>query len=134
MTAQQKEQVTGLRLLGYGYQAIAQQLALSRDAVKSYCARNKIVPQSGETIDYHLCPECFSILSHVEGHKKKRFCSDRCRHSWWIKHKTGIGNQEACECRQCGKSFYKYRSETKKFCSKECYFQYRYGGGHEKLS
>ena len=44
MTLAQKETVYNLRLQGLGYKAIARELLLSVDAVKSYCKRHHLTP------------------------------------------------------------------------------------------
>ena len=44
LTDTQKTAIQGLRASGLGYGTIAQQLSLSRETVRSYCARNGISP------------------------------------------------------------------------------------------
>lgn len=133
-----KEKIKILRIRGYGFKAISKMLKCSRDAAKSYCARNNITPQTENIIpiENDLCLQCFEPLVHIPKHKQKRFCSDKCRRIWWYQHKKLKYGKE-CECKQCGNIFYKYPSENRKFCSRTCYFAYRYGGGKsdkEKLS
>ncbi len=135
MTAEQKTRITQLRKSGIGIKKISDLLGLTRDAVKSYCTRNGIVPDTSTGNNIEFCPCCFQVLVHTPKHKKKRFCSVECKQKWWsvhrdlIKHKTSV----TCNCKYCGAEFQKLPSSTQKYCNQKCYFAYRYGGEREKI-
>ncbi len=78
MNTAQKERIEYLRGKGDSYAAIAADLGMSENTVKSYCRRNNI----GVTIKQELpvatdtCANCEIPLRHTPGSKQKRFCSD----------------------------------------------------------
>lgn len=70
------------------------------------------------------CEQCGTSVLQVAGRKKKRFCSDACRNSWWTEHrKDGGGILHICP--GCKKEF-KGR-KGRKYCSHACYIEDRFG-------
>ena len=93
MTEKQKEKVRTLRLEGAGYKAIAAELKLSLNTVKSYCRRTLLIGY-GKTVAINnlvsvekglVCKCCNKKLKHLPGKKRKIFCSDNCRKKYWKK-------------------------------------------------
>lgn len=65
MTDGQRQQIRHLRKEGCGYKAIAKELDISRDTVRSFCRRNGLAGEmSGKTADQDgqpkdgICREC----------------------------------------------------------------------------
>ena len=83
MTSQQITMLTNMRSSGAGYQRIANTIGVSKDAVKKYCQRHGMRSETGAARSLQFCPNCGIRLVSLAGKKAKRFCSDRCRYSWW---------------------------------------------------
>lgn len=71
------EQLNQLRLQGVPPSAIARELGLSVNTVKSYIRRHPDLPN----IKHCLC--CGIPVAQHKGRKQKKFCSDRCRITYW---------------------------------------------------
>lgn len=133
MTNEQKNQISRLRHAGHGYKAIANALGISRDAVKSYCRRADLlccVETAAATPLPTFCKQCGKEILQVAGRKEKKFCSDECRMAWWTSNARQKGKAMVQQvCCGCGKVFYAYPSETRKYCSHKCYIETRFKGG-----
>ena len=81
MITAQKERIEYLRGKGDSYAAIAADLGISENTVKSYCRRNNISVSINQElpVDTDACANCGIPLQHMRGSKQKRFCSDKCR-------------------------------------------------------
>jgi hypothetical protein len=108
--------------------AIAETLGLSANTVKSFCHREKIdskrIPNS---IEQDCCKLCGTPLEHHVGSKKKTFCNDQCRYTWWNENRsiTGRITTYRLTCLFCGAAF---KSKNKrKYCGHDCYLRSRYG-------
>ena len=115
----QKEAILRLRRQGCGYKAIAEQLALPRDTVRSCCKRS--TPAG-------MCKNCGAPIQQMSGRKTKLFCSASCRRAWWNSH-PGAVNQRAIysfTCPNCGKEFTAYGNANRKYCSHACYIASRF--------
>ena len=66
-----------MRLRGEPPSVIARELGLSINTVKSYIHRH---PNIGNTIK---CQWCEKPVLQSAGRKEKKFCSDRCRITYW---------------------------------------------------
>lgn len=115
---------------------IAAALGLSANTVKSYCRRNNITGGSpaaaaAERKDITFCENCGKEVIQVYGHKKKRFCCDKCRNLWWNSHLDLVKRKAIYKyrCPGCGKMFEVYGNAHRKYCSHECYIEDRFGGG-----
>lgn len=117
MNTNQQNKIRELRMLGETYSAIAANVDLSENTVKSFCRRNNIA----ENID--ICPVCSHALTHIHGKRKKRFCSDKCRMEWWRTHQDKLNKKAvyAFLCQNCGKAFNAYGNSKRKYCSRACY-------------
>lgn len=130
----QRKAIEKLRNKGAGYKAIAQKLDLSVNTVKSYCRRNGLTGNRSGTAaleEILFCKECGKKLTQTDGAKKKTFCSDECRLSWWKDHPEEIKRKANYEltCNHCQKTFISYGNKKRKYCSHECYIAHRFGGG-----
>lgn len=128
MTEKQKSRIKELKINGYGYKRIAKEMELTPACVKSYIRRNPLEETKKEAID--KCKNCDSLLVYIPGHRKKKFCNDKCRMAWWNSHldkvKRFANHTEVCS--ECKKKFTAYGQRERKYCSRECYFRARFGG------
>lgn len=120
MTQEEKIRVQELRLEGKGYRAIAQETGIPVTTVASFCRNLKTEP-------FDVCPQCGTRLTHTPKHKKKRFCSDKCRTLWWNTHLDLVNRQAYYKsvCKHCGKEFVSYGNDHRKFCSRKCVDAFR---------
>ncbi|HFU4054549.1 TPA: RNA polymerase subunit sigma-70 [Streptococcus suis] len=130
MTPEQKVAIRCLREYGLGYKAIGIKLNLSINTIKSFCRREAI--KAGDKTDDELpdyCYACGRVLKHIDGKKKKRFCSTSCRQTWWNDHLDEVHRKAYSEhiCLTCGISFMSYANPKRKYCSHRCYVTARFG-------
>ncbi|MBS3938770.1 MAG: RNA polymerase subunit sigma-70 [Peptococcaceae bacterium] len=126
MTNQQKETITQMRSMGHSYTKIATLLGTSENTVKSFCRRNNlsgvgmVIANQAPGI---LCRQCGVLLTHTAGAKQKRFCSVKCRMTWWNAHPEAL-NRKALypfTCAHCGAACESYGNKNRKYCSRACY-------------
>lgn len=135
VTQHQKEQISKLRATGTSFGKIASALGMSVNTVKSYCKRNPISAEAAPAPKFpshtDRCPQCNAPLEQSPGHRQKRFCSSKCRMTWWAAHPEQMVRKKLAqaECRHCGTAFLQYGSRSRKFCSRSCYLAHRYGQG-----
>jgi len=123
MTNSQKSQIIEFRKKGLGYKTIAAILEITKDSVSGFCRRtgmNGEVSERGKK--NNICQSCGRVIPESIIDRKKRFCSNKCRMTWWNKHRKT--KPAICEC--CGKTYNAY-TDTR-FCSHECYVLYRFRG------
>ena len=115
MTKQEKIQIKQLRLQGLGYGKIAQILNFSKSTVSSFC-------KSLEE-DASVCLMCDVKLKQTTGHRQKKYCSEKCKHSYWRLHKDEIKRKPTfeVECAYCHKKFLTYKCLHRKYCSWDCF-------------
>ncbi len=126
MTNDNIKKIIELRGCGYGYQKISNITGISVNTIRSYCKRNGIEkPQSNIT---GYCKNCNKPVCSTPHRKQKIFCCDKCRLQWWSKNRDLIKQKSVVPqfCILCGKQFFAYNSSNRKFCSHDCYIQYRY--------
>lgn len=120
MNITQKNKIQDLRSKGETYATIALEIGVSENTVKSYCRRNNI-----GTIEENIytCPECRQPLTHLPHKRKKRFCSDKCRMAWWVKHNDRLNKKAVYKftCQACGKECTAYGNSKRKYCTRACY-------------
>jgi endogenous inhibitor of DNA gyrase (YacG/DUF329 family) len=116
MTVNQKAEIERLQRLGLGYRKIAAELALSVDAVKSYCRRHPVKPELND------CLQCGTPLKQTPHRKRRKFCSERCRTIWWNHNRDkGQGQTRyASICAFCGKHYVSTKA-NRQYCSRRCY-------------
>ena len=92
MTEQQKITIRNLREQNFSYIAIARAMSLTVSTVKSYCQRNGLAGNRKESFKYQadnlkalptFCRCCGSQIFQKEKVKRRIFCSDECRVTWW---------------------------------------------------
>ena len=132
MNQQQRELILKLRAQGMSYGKIAAATGLSSNTVKSFCRRNPTGSLPAKTVAVAIperCPQCNSLLVQTSGHRQKRFCSEKCRRLWWAAHPEKMNRNafSPVTCLCCGKSFLQYGTRPRKFCSRPCYLEHRYG-------
>ncbi len=77
-------EIERLRLDGYGPTAIADELYLSVNTVKSYIRRHSRLRITSR------CLYCDRPISQTKGRKVKKFCCDQCRSAYWnYKYRKG---------------------------------------------
>lgn len=131
MTTEEKRKITELRKVGISYSKIADSLNLSRDTVKTFCRRNGLCQTTSAPLcAMDLCKECGSPILQKEKMKKRLFCCDDCRRSWYRKHPENINRKRTVliKCVACGKEFSAYPKAKRKYCSHACYISARFGG------
>ena len=132
MTKEQKALVVKLRDKGMTFAAIAEKLDISVNSIKSFYRRNSNASNATITSNNEnqlCCKECGKPIAQPFGTREKKFCSDKCRMFWWNTHRSEVKlrSAERCKCSSCGKVFRAYAH--RKFCSRDCYFKMRFGGG-----
>lgn len=134
MTDKEKQQIAVYREQGLSYTKISNKMNLSINSIKTYCKRHglggvRAFDMTGE-VKIYSCENCGKPVKQNPGRKQKRFCSDKCRNTWWNAHMDLVkkkANYE-CICMKCGKSFISYGNKERKYCSHECYIEDRFGG------
>ncbi len=124
----QKSAIQNFRSAGLGYKSIAEKLSLSRETVRSFCNRNPV--STGEIYTGDVCKQCGKPIEQTPGVKKRIFCSDSCRQSWWNAHPEAVNQKAVYEytCPVCGSPFTAYGNSHRKYCSHACYIADRFRG------
>lgn len=130
MKLEEKEKIKILREKGLGYTAIAKEINISVNTIKSYCKRHGLGGIKTCDEDTSLCEYCDKPVIQKPRRKKKRFCSDKCRNNWWNTNRELVSKKAnyECICANCGKTFISYGNKNRKYCSHECYIFARFGG------
>lgn len=118
MTTEQKNWIILMRKRGISYHTISQEIRVSINTVKSFCRRNGMCTSRG-----NRCIYCGGIITQLPGTKKRVFCSDKCKQTYWNKMRTTrvSKNKLPHQCPVCGEIFYDYSSSKRTYCSQECY-------------
>ncbi len=122
MTELEKAAIREYRKQGLGYRKIAMKTGVSINTVKSFCkSKSFTVPT--------VCLQCRKLIVQTKGRKTKKFCSDKCRMTWWNKHQDLVKRTAVYEftCQACGTTFTAYGNAHRKYCCRECYLIGRYG-------
>lgn len=91
MTDEIKKKIRTMRLSGKGYKHISSILNLPLSTVKNYCKRNGLLG-TGAVVGMNndvavqlgiVCKNCGKRLKHIDGKKRKTFCTDKCRKEHW---------------------------------------------------
>ena len=125
MTTSQKQRIEFLRAKGESYAAIADDLGISENTIKSYCRRNNIgvAIKQEQSTPTATCANCGCPLTHTPGAKHKRFCSVGCRMAWWKANPEAVDRKALYHfvCPTCGRSFEAYGNANRKYCSRTCF-------------
>lgn len=122
MTNEQKKRLEQLRSEGLGYKRIAAELGLSLNTVQSYCRRHPDEMRAPECSNENECLYCGIMLHPTPGAKKRKFCSDRCRITWWNAHPEAGAKRRVREvsCAYCGVLFFVVGERMRRYCSRIC--------------
>ena len=124
MTDIERSQIMQRRRAGQSYTSIAKELNVSINSVKSFCRRNANNQDSADNSDKPkgICENCGKRLKQLPHRKRKRFCCDKCRMSWWNHHRDKLQhrNPVSIKCKCCRKVFITTDS-SRKYCSLNCY-------------
>lgn len=123
MRLQVMNEINNLRLQGYGSTKIAERLGISSNTVKSHIRRH---PELDGAL---FCLQCGKPVPQNPKRKQKKFCSDKCRNTWWNHHQDKVNRQAyyTLVCQHCGKEFQSYGNRHRKYCSRDCYNAVRGG-------
>ena len=122
MTNELKVRLEHLRAEGLGYKRMAAELDLSLNTVQSYCRRHPDEMRVPGCSYENKCLFCGARLHHTPGAKKRKFCSDRCRITWWNAHPAAGEKRKVREvaCGFCGVHFFAVGEQTRMYCSRIC--------------
>ena len=126
MNVQQRQSIHRLRGEGLSYAKISALTGISENTIKSYCRRNDLGSVATEIPDTPVgsfCRQCGSPLTQTKGAKPKRFCSNKCRMTWWNSHPDAVKHRvvQQLTCQSCGREFSSYGNRVRKYCSRTCY-------------
>lgn len=130
LTENQKQQIRFMRFKGIGYRAIASDLGLSRDAVRSFCIKNNLkglgteimLGESSIEFEYKICLYCGKELIQNKVGAKKKYCDIVCKRAYEKTHPK----IHAFICHYCNKHFEAAGSKERKYCSNGCYVKDRF--------
>ena len=128
----QKQKIIAMRAAGYGYKKIAAELGLNRDIVRYFCKNTDIeVKTIVKKVNPNYCEQCNKYIQQPTRGRRRRFCCDDCRRSWWKEHpEAQIHNSNAVyiiNCVGCGQEFESYGNKLKRYCIHNCYINKRFG-------
>lgn len=116
-----EQRIRNLRTAGWGYKAIAEFCALTRDQVRSYCTTRNL--DAAPVMAWQVCHWC---ANPIQGAARARFCSPACRHkAWRHRQKTEPAREQTCT--HCGRRFAIVDKPGQKFCCHACYVRARFG-------
>ncbi len=126
MNTVQKQKIAELKSQGKSYSQIANLLGISENTIKSHCRRYNLCSTRNVMTSTNmgdLCLQCGRKLKHMEGHKKKKFCSDKCRMDWWNTNLKDVNRKAVYQfnCPICGRDFESYGNSRRIYCSRSCY-------------
>lgn len=75
-----------------------------------------------------VCKYCGEKLIQTKGHRQKKFCSNKCRFTWWKSPKADLpkASPYLLKCKNCGKKFKRYGKKNQRYCSHGCYILDRF--------
>ena len=116
MATDKSIEIMEYRRQGLGYKRIAAVTGYSVNTIKSVCRRNPEVPGK-------RCIQCGAALVQPPHRKEKKFCSDKCRMTWWNAHPERLNRKAFYHfvCAHCGQPFDSYGNSHRKYCSRACY-------------
>ena len=156
MTSEQRNSILFLKSKGCSLPEISEKVQVSVNTIKSFLSRHRDDISTDyreenldeesflETVDHNTdeneteerdkCKFCGVPIFHIEGKRKKKFCSDKCRMSWWYRNRNNDNGESVycLTCQYCGKKFYVYGNKHRKYCSQDCFHKARVGGRNDK--
>lgn len=121
MTDLQKKQIVAMRNEKATYAEISDALGIPVGTIKNHCYRYGLTV--GTRISKPRCKNCGAELHQTPKARPRLFCSDRCKQTWWNKHRRERVSAKIIPhtCPTCGKIFADYSGANRKYCSQECY-------------
>lgn len=137
MTELERTQIRKLREHGMGHRTIAKYTGLQLSTVR-YQANKVEIPGNAADEDLlekimkkEACAFCGEPIKSSWTGRKRRFCSDECRRSYWLLHDKEIKRSASATytkiCPYCGKTFTVYGARNRKYCCHDHYVRYYYG-------
>lgn len=130
-----REQVRTLRLSGTKLSQIAEQTGMPVEQVINYC-RELGLPEMGSChlvppgrVKERRCPVCGRIIGQSGRGAPRKYCSDECYAEYERRNYKREKAGRVAFCQNCGRPFTaicESRSQ-RMFCSRNCYFEFRYG-------
>ena len=126
----EREEVRALRLSGMECPKIAEQTGMPVEQVMGYCRElglPEIVPPG--RVKERRCPVCGRIIGQSGRGAPRKYCSDECYAEYERRNYKREKAGRVAFCQNCGRPFTaicESRSQ-RMFCSRNCYFEYRYG-------
>ena len=129
MSEKQKKRITAMRLKGYSYNKIADELSICSSTVRMFCYRNGL----RDCDDRSHCIICGTSIIQPRRGGRKIYCSERCRSAY----RRLIGSIDQIiyshVCEECGRPFETRGNRKQKYCSRECYHESRKVNKHERV-
>ena len=129
----QKEQIQRMRQEGQSYSYIASTLGVSKNTIKAYCRRSKLLASVNmkakeEKEIYTICKQCEKPLTQGKKGQPKKFCAEECRRLWWKANDRELVKKAyyTLSCTECGNKFESYGNKNRKFCGHACYIKNRF--------
>lgn len=119
MTQQEEKRIIQLRKQGLSLSEIAVCMNINAASIRSFCSRNNV--------QLDVCLQCGKTILQSPQRKEKKFCSDKCRMTWW-NHNAGAGGRAPHHtqvCRNCHTTFDCFHSKSRVYCSRKCYAEAR---------
>ena len=114
-----KLEILKLKNSGMSYTEIEKLTGVKKASIKSIVRRARL-----SAAEPTFCQCCGKRLNHIPGKKKKKFCNDFCRSTYYRIHKDAVKrNKSTYICPVCGKEFKDYASRHPKYCSLKCYWK-----------
>ena len=128
MTKEQKQSIFELREQGLPFSQIAEAVGICRSTVKSFHRREVIRRAEEERRKRESCQFCGKRLEQKPKQKRRYYCDDNCRYAFWNRQRADP-NCGTCShiCAYCGKAFSCFPSDRRKYCSRACYANARWG-------
>ena len=138
MTDAQARQIQEMRMKGSGYKAIGAAIGLSRDIVRNYCKKHNLAGYAAVVsknmklmVDgKEVCHFCGNAITQPRDWKAETLLLRKMQEGM-VEGAPG-GNEKSefasyeLTCQHCGKTFISYGNRNRKYCSRECYIQYRF--------
>ena len=131
----EREEVRSQRLAGAECVEIAEKTGLPIEQVIDYC-RELGLPEVGSChlippnmiTERKLCPVCGRPVLQGNG-RPRRFCTEECRLDYERKNYKVQKKGRIAVCQNCGREFKAVNEQSgeRRFCSRACYFEFRYG-------
>ena len=131
----EREEVRALRLSGMECPKIVEQTGMPVEQVMGYC-RELGLPEIGSChlvppgrVKERRCPVCGRIIGQSGRGAPRKYCSDECYAEYERRNYKREKAGRVAFCQNCGRPFTaicESRSQ-RMFCSRNCYFEYRYG-------